>query len=128
MVLLGLALRGVAPVAKANRCPIPEPEDFRCLVTESLSASRVKRTQGWSANGPDGSCGGMVSRRNLKGGAGSARSKEVSTIPMQVDLRVHDDVALGEMELFGEVLATVAESDGPLSKSELDEVLGIRRR
>ena len=65
-----------------------------------------------------------MSRRNLKGGAGSARSKEVSTIPMQVDLRVHDDVALGEIELYAEVLATVAASDGPLSKSELDEALG----
>jgi hypothetical protein len=49
-------------------------------------------------------------------------------MPMQVDLRVHDDVALGEIELFSQVLATVAESDGPLSKSELDEALGIRRR
>jgi hypothetical protein len=68
-----------------------------------------------------------VSRRNLKGGAGSAQSKEVSTMPMQVDLRVHDDVALGEMELFGEVLATVAASEGPLSKSELDQALGLRR-
>jgi hypothetical protein len=69
----------------------------------------------------------MVSRRNLKGGAGSARrSKEVNTIPMQVDLRVHDDVALGEIELYAEVLATVAASDGPLTKSELDEALGIR--
>ncbi len=68
-----------------------------------------------------------MSRRNLKGGAGSARrSKEVSTIPMQVDLRVHDDVALGEIELYAEVLATVAASDGPLTKSELDEALGIR--
>ena len=46
-----------------------------------------------------------MSRRNLKGGAGSARSKEVSTIPMQVDLRVHDDVALDEIELYAEVLA-----------------------
>ena len=53
---------------------------------------------------------------------------EVSTIPMQVDLRVHDDVALNEIELYAEVLATVAESDGPLSKSELDEALGNRRR
>jgi hypothetical protein len=69
-----------------------------------------------------------VSRRNLRGEAGSARSTEVSTVPMQVDLRVHDDVALGEIELFSQVLATVAESDGPLSKSELDEALGIRRR
>ena len=68
-----------------------------------------------------------MSRRNLKGGAGSARrSKEVNTIPMQVDLRVHDDVALGEIELYAEVLATVAASDGPLTKSQLDEALGIR--
>lgn len=58
---------------------------------------------------------------------GKDRSREVSSISMQVDLRVHDDVALGEMELFDEVLATVAASDGPLSKRELDEVLGIRR-
>jgi hypothetical protein len=69
----------------------------------------------------------MVSRRNLKGGAVSPRrSKEVNTIPMQVDLRVHDDVALGEIELYAEVLATVAASDGPLTKSQLDEALGIR--
>ncbi len=68
-----------------------------------------------------------MSRRNLKGGAGTARrSKEVNTIPMQVDLRVHDDVALGEIELYAEVLATVAASDGPLTKSQLDEALGIR--
>ena len=67
-----------------------------------------------------------MSRRNLKGGTGGPRPTEVSTIPMQVDLRVHDDVALGEMELFGEVLATVAASEGPLSKSELDAALGIR--
>ena len=68
-----------------------------------------------------------MSRRNLKDGASSARrSKEVNTIPMQVDLRVHDDVALGEIELYAEVLATVAASDGPLTKGELDEALGIR--
>src|ERR1700742_3971172 len=100
--------------------------NFRRRVTESLWGSRVKRTQGWSANGPDGSCGGMVARRNLKGGATSARSKEVSTIPMQVDLRVHDDVALGEIELYAEVLAVVAGKQEPLSERELDEVLGVR--
>src|SRR6201987_1641198 len=130
MVLLGLAW------ARCRNRPdthIPEQEDFCRCITESLSASRVKGTQGWSANGPDGSCGGMVSRRSLKGGtrsarSASARSVEVSTIPMQVDLRVHDDVALREIELYAEVLATVAASDGPLSMSELDEALGIRRR
>ena len=66
-----------------------------------------------------------MARRNLRGGAGSARSTEVSTIPMQVDLRVHDDVALGEIELYAEVLTAVAASEGPLSERELDEALGI---
>ena len=66
-----------------------------------------------------------MSRRSLKGGARSNRSTEVSTIPIQVDLRVHDDVALGEMELFGELLATVAASDRRLSTSEIDEALGL---
>ena len=67
-----------------------------------------------------------MARRNLKGGAGSARSMEVSTIPVQVDLRVHDAVAQGEIELFAEVLTAVAASDGPLSASEIDAVLGVR--
>lgn len=46
---------------------------------------------------------------------------------MQVDPRVHDDVALGEIELYAEVLTAVAASDGPLSAGELDAALGIRR-
>jgi hypothetical protein len=67
-----------------------------------------------------------VSQRNLKG-VESARSTEVSTIPRQVDLRVHDDVALDEIELYAEVLSAVAASDGPLSPTELDAALGVRR-
>jgi hypothetical protein len=67
----------------------------------------------------------MVLRRNLKGGAGSARPKEVNTIPMQVDLRVHDNVALDEIELYTDVLAAVAAADGPLPQNELDAALGL---
>jgi hypothetical protein len=67
-----------------------------------------------------------VSRRNLENGRESPRSTEVSTIPRQVDLRVHDDVALDEIELYAEVLSAVAASDGPLSPTELDAVLGVR--
>jgi hypothetical protein len=55
----------------------------------------------------------------------------VSAIPWQVDLRVHDDVAMDEIELYAEVLSAVAASDGPLSPTELDAVLGVppsRRR
>jgi hypothetical protein len=68
-----------------------------------------------------------VSPRSLKTSAGSAQSTEVSTIPRQVDLRVHDDVALDEIELYAEVLTAVAASDGPLSPTELDAALGVRR-
>ena len=51
---------------------------------------------------------------------------EVSTIPQQVDLRVHDREALDEIELVTDVLGAVAASEGPLSRSELDQVLGIK--
>jgi hypothetical protein len=68
-----------------------------------------------------------VSQRNLKGGVESARSTEVSTIPRQVDLRVRDDVALDEIELYAEVLTAVAASDGPLTPTELDAALGVSR-
>lgn len=68
-----------------------------------------------------------MSQRNLENGRESPRSAEVSTIPRQVDLRVHDDVALDEIELYAEVLSAVAASDGPLSRTELDAVLGVRR-
>jgi hypothetical protein len=49
----------------------------------------------------------------------------VSTIPKQVDLRVHDLEALDEIELYTDMLGAVAASDGPLSRAEIDAVLGI---
>jgi hypothetical protein len=67
-----------------------------------------------------------VARRNLRSGREGSRSTEVSAIPRQVDLRVHDDVAMDEIELYAEVLTAVAASDGPLSPTELDAVLGVR--
>jgi len=44
------------------------------------------------------------------------------------DLRVHDLVALDEIELYAEVLSAVAVSDRPLTLAELDEVLGVQPR
>jgi hypothetical protein len=55
---------------------------------------------------------------------GSA-STEVSEIPRQLDLRLHDTVALDEIELYAEVLTAVAASEGPLTRTELDAVLGV---
>ena len=44
-----------------------------------------------------------------------------------LDLRVHDRVALDEIELYAEVLSAVAASEEPLTPAELDEALGLRR-
>jgi hypothetical protein len=51
---------------------------------------------------------------------------EVDTMPEQVDLRVHDRVALDEIELYAEVLSAVAIADRRLTSAEIDEVLGVR--
>jgi hypothetical protein len=67
-----------------------------------------------------------VSARNLRPKRAESRSApEVSTIPRQLDLRVHDLVALDEIELYAEVLSAVAASDRPLTAAELDRALGI---
>jgi hypothetical protein len=50
----------------------------------------------------------------------------VGAVGERLDLRVHDSVALDEIELYAEVLSAVAASDHPLTSEELDEVLGIR--
>jgi hypothetical protein len=67
-----------------------------------------------------------VSARNLRRTRTEPRTRpEVSTIPRQLDLRVHDRVALDEIELYAEVLSAVAATDRPLTPAELDEALGI---
>lgn len=43
------------------------------------------------------------------------------------DAGVHDRVALDEIELYGEVLSAVAASERPLTKDEIDLVLGVAR-
>ena len=63
--------------------------------------------------------------RNLEGGREGPASMEVSEIPRQLDLRLHDRVALDEIELYAEVLTAVAASDRPLTRTELDAVLGV---
>jgi hypothetical protein len=67
-----------------------------------------------------------VSARNVGPKPTEPRSApEVSPIPQQLDLRVHDLVALDEIELYAEVLTAVAAADRRLTPAELDEALGI---
>jgi hypothetical protein len=49
----------------------------------------------------------------------------VDAVCDNIDLRVHDLVALDEIELYAEVLSAVAARDRPLTAAELDEVLGL---
>ncbi len=42
-----------------------------------------------------------------------------------LDDRVHDAVALDEIDLYAEVLSAVAAVDRPLTEGELDKVLGV---
>jgi len=49
----------------------------------------------------------------------------VGTVREQLDDRVHDAVALDEIDLYAEVLSAVAAVDRPLTAGELDKVLGI---
>ena len=44
-----------------------------------------------------------------------------------VDDRLHDAVALDEINLFTEVLSAVAATDRPLTDDEIDVVLGLDR-
>ena len=55
----------------------------------------------------------------------SSPAMEVGALREHLDLRVHDRVALDEIELYAEVLSAVAVCDRPLTAQELDEVLGI---
>jgi len=43
-----------------------------------------------------------------------------------LDLRVHDRVALDEIELYAEILSAVASAERPLTTAEIDLVLGVR--
>jgi hypothetical protein len=51
---------------------------------------------------------------------------EVGALREHLDLRVHDRVALEEIDLYAEVLSAVAASDRSLTAEELDQVLGVR--
>jgi hypothetical protein len=76
-------------------------------------------------NGSDGSCAGAALAHTLGRMRAESSAAEVSAIPRQLDLRVHDRVALDEIDLYTDVLSAVAAADRPLTDAELDEALGI---
>ncbi|MEV5410910.1 hypothetical protein AB0K60_18965 [Thermopolyspora sp. NPDC052614] len=63
--------------------------------------------------------------RNLEEGVGCGR-KDDAVGHENLDLRVHDRVALDEIALYAEVLSAVAISERRLTLEELDNALGLR--
>lgn len=43
----------------------------------------------------------------------------------RTDGRVHDHVALDEIELYGELMIAASKSEGPLTVAEIDAILGV---
>ena len=41
------------------------------------------------------------------------------------DARVQDPLALAEIELYGELVIAATQSDGPLGREQIDELLGV---
>lgn len=62
-----------------------------------------------------------------QGQSGAAGRWGVGAVHGDVDLRLHDQVALEEIELYADVLSAVAVADRPLTIAEIDEVLGVRQ-
>ncbi|MFC5184063.1 hypothetical protein [Actinomadura harenae] len=59
--------------------------------------------------------------------ADAKRNQEVDAVRQRnLDLRVHDRVALDEIELYAEMLSAVAAAERPLTLAEIDMVLGVR--
>jgi len=46
-------------------------------------------------------------------------------VTVKPDARVHDHVALDEIELYGELMIAASHSDGPLSTDQIDAILGV---
>lgn len=43
----------------------------------------------------------------------------------KMDRRVHDEAVMAEIELTGALMIAASEHDGPLSQSEVDQLLGV---
>ncbi|CAN5810242.1 hypothetical protein BH20ACT6_BH20ACT6_14330 [soil metagenome] len=43
------------------------------------------------------------------------------------DRRVHDEAVLAEIELTGALMIAASEHEGPLSQTEVDDLLGVTR-
>lgn len=55
------------------------------------------------------------------------QDEEVVRVNSLSDVRVHDRVALDEIELYGELIIAASASDDPLTQDQIDAILGVSR-
>jgi hypothetical protein len=67
----------------------------------------------------------MRSARTLAGNLAACFSNGGEAMRDDLDYRLHDAVALDEIDLYSDVLSAVAAADKPLTDDELDAVLGL---
>jgi hypothetical protein len=65
-------------------------------------------------------------RRPYAEPTGGWRAKGGGVVIENPDHRVHDAVALDEIELYGNLMIAASESDGPLSQDQIDDILGVK--
>lgn len=60
---------------------------------------------------------------HLPGGHTQGR-RAVDMVIQNPDVRVHDPVALDEIEMYSNLIIAAFETDGPLTQNKIDEILG----
>lgn len=123
----------VSPETVYAHAMAPEDQEYDAAAELDIFKRWLRRHSGSAQRDETGRSGtdvggGLPARVRAWTGALTADGYAADAGPtpgMQVELRVHDDVALDEIELYTDVLAAIATSDGPLPQSELDAALGL---
>jgi hypothetical protein len=62
------------------------------------------------------------------GDSPSTTNEEAGPVVPSGDARLQDPQVLDEIELYGELVIAASASEEPLSRAEIDQVLGLNRR
>ncbi|WP_242895452.1 DUF742 domain-containing protein [Actinomadura litoris] len=121
----GLDLERLNALLEAGSLGDPAAAKLRKRTSSDLAEAAVQRADlradpGEPAPGQRG-----VERPADGQGVHRPPEKRASTRQQQLDLHVHDRIALDEIELYAALLIRVATAERPLTQGEIDTVLGV---
>ncbi|MUN41613.1 DUF742 domain-containing protein [Actinomadura litoris] len=121
----GLDLERLNALLEASSLGDPAAAKLRKRTSGDLAEAAVQRADlRTGAGGPAPEQRG-VERPPDGQGAHRSPEKRARTHRQQVDLHVHDRIALDEIELYAALLIRAAAAERPLTQSEIDTVLGV---